>query len=91
MNYHFKDRYLFTVTLRNDQSSRFSKETRSGLFPSFAFAWNLKKEDWMSSVAGLSQLKLRAGYGVTGQQSITDNDYPYQANYLLSQANASCL
>jgi iron complex outermembrane receptor protein len=91
MNYHFKDRYLVTVTLRNDQSSRFSKETRSGLFPSFAFAWNLKKEDWMSGVAGLSQLKLRAGYGVTGQQSITDNDYPYQANYLLSQANASYL
>jgi len=92
MNYHFKDRYLLTLTIRNDQSSRFSPGTRSGIFPSAAFAWNLKKESFMESNTLLSQLKLRIGWGVTGQQSILDdNDYPYQANYLLSQNNAMYL
>lgn len=91
INYHFKDKYLLTATIRNDHSSRFSKDNRSGLFPSFAFAWNMKKESFLSDVNTLTQLKLRAGYGITGQQSITGGDYPYQANYYLSQPTASYL
>jgi TonB-dependent starch-binding outer membrane protein SusC len=89
MNYHFKERYLLTVTMRNDYSSRFSKNKRSGLFPSVALAWNIAKEPWMENITVLSQFKIRAGWGVTGQQNITDNDYPYQANYSLSTITAS--
>jgi len=91
MNYNYKSRYLLTVTVRNDQSSRFSKETRSGIFPAVAFAWNLKKESFLESNDLFSQLKLRAGWGVTGQQSIGISDYPYQANYALSTPTASYL
>ncbi len=91
MNYQFKNRYLLTVTVRNDQSSRFSKENRSGVFPSVAFAWNLKKESFLESNDLFSQLKLRAGWGVTGQQAITSSDYPYQANYSFSRPNATYL
>lgn len=89
MNYHFKDKYLLTATVRNDRSSHFSKETRSAIFPSFALAWNMKKEGFLDDVSMLSQLKLRAGYGITGQQDIQGNDYPYQPNYYYSQPNAS--
>jgi TonB-dependent starch-binding outer membrane protein SusC len=83
-NYSFLNRYNFTFTLRQDGSSRFSPETRWGLFPSAAFAWNISREPFMESVAELSNLKLRLGYGVTGQQNITDNDYPFQALYTQS-------
>ncbi len=88
-NLHFKDRYLLTFTLRNDNSSRFSEENRSGWFPSVAFAWNVNKEPFMQSITFLSNLKLRAGYGVTGQQEISIGDYPYQANYYLGTSTAS--
>lgn len=90
-NYTFKERYMITATLRDDRSSRFSEDNRSGLFPSAAFAWSIHKEPWMQNITALTQLKFRAGYGVTGQQDITDNDYPYQANYALSTPTASYL
>ncbi len=78
--YTYKNRFLLTATLRNDQSSRFSPETRSSLFPSAAFAWRISDEKFLQNVKWLSNLKLRLGYGVTGQQDIL-NDYPYIANY----------
>ncbi len=83
-NYSLLNRYNFTFTLRQDGSSRFSPETRWGLFPSAAFAWTISREPFMDNVSTLSNLKLRLGYGVTGQQSITDNDYPYQSLYTQS-------
>jgi iron complex outermembrane receptor protein len=71
MNYNFKDRYLLTATLRDDGSSRFSKDNRWGLFPSAALAWTISKEPFMQNkFDALSNLKLRLGYGVTGQQNI---------------------
>lgn len=90
-NYAFKDRYLLTFTLRNDGTSRFSPDTRWGLFPSMAFAWKINEEPWMANATPLSQLKLRAGYGVTGQQNIGQGDYPYLARYTYSEPNAAYL
>jgi TonB-dependent starch-binding outer membrane protein SusC len=88
LNYTFKGRYLLTATLRDDGSSRFSKDTRWGLFPSVALAWQLKEESFLSNVEFLSDLKLRAGYGVTGQQDIQGKYYPYLAVYRGSNAQA---
>ncbi|HPE86166.1 MAG: TonB-dependent receptor [Bacteroidales bacterium] len=90
-NYVYNDKYLVTFTLRNDGTSRFSPDARWGLFPSVALGWNMKNESFLQDVDFLSQLKLRAGYGVTGQQAITDNDYPYLARYTYSQYDASYL
>ena len=81
LNYTFNDKYLLTFTLRDDGSSRFSPSTRWGLFPSAAVAWKIKDENFLKNVSWLSQLKLRLGWGVTGQQDITDSYYPYQAVY----------
>jgi TonB-linked SusC/RagA family outer membrane protein len=81
LNYILKDKYLLTFTLRDDGSSRFSPETRWGLFPSVALAWNISKENFLANNTTVSNLKLRLGYGITGQQNLGDNDYPYQASY----------
>lgn len=79
-NYNFDDRFLLTATLRRDGSSRFSEQNRWGLFPSAAVAWSINNEQFMSSASDvLSQLKLRVGYGVTGQQDI--EDYLYLSKY----------
>lgn len=81
VNYTLLDRYLFTVTVRQDGSSRFHKNNRWGLFPSFALGWKLKEEAFLKDVDVLSDLKLRLGYGITGQQNINSGDYPYLAVY----------
>lgn len=83
LNYGLMDRYLLTVTLRQDGSSRFSKSNRWGLFPSAALAWSIINEPFMEKTHSvLSNLKLRVGYGVTGQQEI--GDYLYLTQYALS-------
>ena len=87
VNYTFMDRYLLTVTLRDDGSSRFSKANRWGLFPAAAFAWKIKDESFLKDVSTVSDLKLRLGYGITGQQDI-GNDYPYLPVYRGSTATA---
>jgi iron complex outermembrane receptor protein len=81
LNYTLNDKYLLTFTVRDDGSSRFSPSTRWGLFPSAALAWKIKDENFLKNVNWLSELKLRLGWGVTGQQDISDNYYPYQAVY----------
>ncbi len=80
-NWSIGGKYLFTATLRDDASSRFSKENRWGLFPSAAFAWNIAEEDFLKELGVFSQLKLRLGWGQTGQQDIGSNYYPYLARY----------
>ena len=84
-NYSLKDKYLLTFTLRNDGSSRFSPENRWGVFPSAAAAWKISEEFKNSEV--ISDLKLRLGWGVTGQQDVF-SDYPYLARYTNSEPNA---
>ncbi len=83
-NYTYNGKYLLTATLRDDGSSRFSSNNRWGLFPSVAVAWRMKDEQFLSNVNFLSDLKFRAGYGVTGQQDIPNQYYPYIATYQAS-------
>ena len=88
LNYSLLNRYLFTATLRDDASSRFAKDTRWGLFPSFAFAWKINEESFLKDVRSLSDLKLRLGYGITGQQNLQQGDYPYIPVYTNSTEGA---
>jgi TonB-dependent starch-binding outer membrane protein SusC len=81
LNYALKNKYLLTLTLRDDGSSHFSENNRWGLFPSAAFAWKLNEESFMQGIDYLSDLKLRVGYGITGQQNINQGDYPYMSVY----------
>jgi len=87
LNYTFKNRYLLTATVRDDGSSRFAKGNQWGLFPSAAFAWKIKEESFLKNNSILSDLKLRLGWGITGQQDV-GNDYPAQANYIRSVAGS---
>jgi len=80
VNYTLMDKYLVTVTVREDGSSRFAKNNRWGLFPSVALAWKINDEDFLKNVQAVTNLKLRLGWGITGQQDI-GNDYPAQALY----------
>lgn len=89
LNYTLLNRYLVTFTLRNDGSSRFSPDNRWGLFPSVALAWKLNEESFLKNVNAISDLKLRLGYGVTGQQNLGNGDYPYMARYMYSKAGAN--
>jgi len=76
----YKDKYVVTATLRRDGSSRFSPDTRWGIFPSISGAWILTEEDFLKGNDQITYLKLRGGYGITGQQDIFA-DYPYIPNY----------
>lgn len=91
VNYSLNSKYLFTVSLRDDASSRFSKSNRWGLFPSAAFAWNIAEENFLKeSDTPISSLKLRLGWGQTGQQDIgIDRCYAYQVKYTQSSALAT--
>lgn len=70
LNYNFMEKYLLTATIRDDRSSRFSNSNRNGYFPAIGIAWRIKEESFLKSVDFISDLKLRAGYGITGQQDI---------------------
>lgn len=80
-NYTFSERYLLTFTLRDDATSRFSKDNRWGLFPSVALGWRINDEAFLRENQTISNLKLRLGWGVTGQQDIGRGDYPYLNSY----------
>ncbi|MDO6390275.1 TonB-dependent receptor [Pontibacter sp. BT731] len=70
VNYSFRERYLLGVNFRADGSSRFAEGQRYGYFPSISAGWRIIEEDFMSGVGALSELKLRASYGITGNQEI---------------------
>lgn len=88
LNYDMMDKYMLTFTLRDDGTSRFSKDNRWGLFPSAAFAWKIKNESFLKGVDLISDMKLRLGYGVTGQQELNLGDFPYLPKFLLSYSTA---
>ena len=90
LNYSFDGKYLLTATVRRDASSRFSKDTRWGTFPSVALGWTLTEEPWLKDNKVLSNLKLRASYGVTGQQEGIGN-YNYLPVYTSSVTGAEAL
>lgn len=83
VNYNYKERYLFTGTFRRDASSHFSPENRWGNFPAASVAWRINQEAFLADSRVVSELKLRASYGITGQQDIYSvaGDYPYLAKY----------
>ncbi|WP_206609923.1 TonB-dependent receptor [Maribellus luteus] len=85
LNYGFKSKYLFTFNVRYDGSSVFAKNNKYAFFPSGAFAWDVKDEEFMSTVKDISQLKLRISYGITGNQAIE----AYQSLATLTDVYAS--
>jgi TonB-dependent starch-binding outer membrane protein SusC len=94
LNYFIRDKYLITSTVRQDGSSRFSESNRWGIFPSVALAWKINQENFLTDVELISNLKLRIGYGVTGQQDGIGNYdyipmYSYGDNSLLYQVGNS--
>lgn len=80
VNYSYEDRYLLTATIRRDGSSRFGKKHRWGTFPSVSVAWRASQEKWFPKNDYVNDLKVRAGYGVTGSQASVGN-YSYLASY----------
>ena len=80
VNYSYEDRYLLPATIRRDGSSRFGKKHRWGTFPSVSVAWRASQEKWFPKNDYINDLKVRAGYGVTGSQASVGN-YSYLASY----------
>lgn len=83
VNYSFKDKYLFTGTIRSDKSSRFGKNNKTGYFPSFSVGWRLSEEPLIADSELISELKIRASWGQTGNFEIPN----YGAVGLLSPQN----
>ena len=84
INYSFQDRYLLTATIRHDGSSRFGSNNKYGTFPSASVAWRISKEKFFK-VPFVNDLKIRAGYGVTGNQNI--GNYSFASNLSIAQYN----
>jgi len=83
LDYDYDGKYLLQANLRADQSSRFPKGKRLGIFPSFSAGWRISQEDFMKDIKWLSDVKLRASWGQLGNQNI--GTYPYQETYSLGQ------
>jgi len=89
VNYTYDDKYELTFTLRDDGTSKFGPQYRFGLFPAGAFAWKIMNEDFMKNNTVFSDLKLRVGYGTTGQQDLgNNNNYPYQSLFVQSDPSS---
>lgn len=80
--YSYKGRYIVTGSIRYDETSRFAPQARGGYFPGVSAAWLINKENWMQDVSAISLLKIRAGYGKTGNDSI--ENFLWQDIYSLS-------
>ncbi|GGE68870.1 SusC/RagA family TonB-linked outer membrane protein [Pedobacter psychrotolerans] len=87
VDYSFNDRYLASVTVRRDGSSNFGPENKYGVYPAGSVAWRLSEEEFLKSVKWISDLKLRVGYGQTGNQRIPP--YQYINRYQSSITNAA--
>ncbi|GAB2861452.1 TonB-dependent receptor [Hymenobacter ruber] len=91
LDYAFKERYILTAALRTDGSSRFGPDNRYATFPSLALAWRVAEEPFIKQFTAISELKLRASYGVTGNNNIGDYNFQsYQqqgANYVFGTGN----
>jgi TonB-dependent starch-binding outer membrane protein SusC len=87
INYSFRDRYFLTATVRADGSSKFIDKNRWGFFPSAAFAWNIKNENFLQDVNFISGLKLNAGWGIVGNQNSLNNPYAY-ASTISTESNS---
>jgi len=88
-NIDFKNRYLFTLSARYDGSSLFTKDNRWGIFPAAAFAWKLNEESFLNDNKVVQELKLRLGWGLTGQQDVTQVNGFFPSRPLFQPGNAS--
>ena len=96
VDYNYDDRYLASFSLRRDATSRFAKKNRVGYFPSYSVAWRISNEDFMNDVSFIDDLKLKAGYGELGNESIPDgrvynlygNNFD-TSNYAVSGSNST--
>lgn len=86
-NYSYADKYLVTATIRRDGSSRFGSGNKYGTFPSASVAWRISEEDFLKNISFVNDLKIRSGYGITGNQEIGNyafasslNTYVYNFN-----------
>ena len=84
LQYNYNDTYLFTANLRADGSSKLAPGHRWGYFPSFSAAWRISQEKFMKNVSWIDDLKLRGGWGQTGNQSGL-GDYSYLALYKINR------
>ena len=80
VNYSYADKYLLTATVRRDGSSRFGEGNKYGVFPSASLAWRISEEDFLKNVKFINDLKLRVGYGVTGNQEIGNYSFASALN-----------
>lgn len=87
LDYSYKDRYILSATVRRDGSSNFGPNNKYGVFPGASAAWRLSQEDFMKNISWLNDLKIRAGYGITGNQRIPG--YQYLKRFQLSQNSSS--
>lgn len=87
VNYNYAGKYLLTATARYDGSSKFAKGHQWGVFPSFSAAWNITEEEFMKDQNIFDQLKLRAGFGIVGNQNI--DDFAYLSLYNVSYTGTS--
>ncbi len=88
LRYSLKSKYYFTASIRQDASSRFSKDNRWASFPSGSAAWRISQESFLKNIKAINDLKLRVGFGVTGQQDGI-GDYTYLPNYQISSNQSS--
>ncbi|WP_091953360.1 TonB-dependent receptor [Polaribacter sp. Hel1_33_78] len=84
LNYNYDSKYLLTASIRRDGSSRFAENNRWGIFPSVALGWRISEESFLEDNSVVSNLKLRASYGVTGQQDFDVEKNP-EYNYYFQQ------
>jgi len=87
LNLEIADKYLISGSLRRDAASRFSSDLRNAIFPGVSVGWKLHNEKLFQNINSLSQLKIRAGWGLTGQQEI-DNSFPFLPIFLPGQDQA---
>ncbi len=92
INYSYNDRYLLTATIRRDGSSRFGNNKKWGVFPSISAGWRISEEDFMKNIKIVSDLKVRASYGVTGNNFIGNYDHVgllTKQNYVFGQGGGT--
>ena len=96
VDYAYKDKYLLNATVRRDQSSKFAKDNRTGYFPAVAAGWRVSGENFMQGITWLDDLKLRASWGIIGNQTGLNNENQYNVyvsdlaqSYPVSGSNSS--
>jgi TonB-linked SusC/RagA family outer membrane protein len=89
--FNYDSKYLLTATFRSDGSTKFGADNRRGYFPSFAAGWNIKNEGFLADASWIDQLKIRAGYGKTGNQEFPSGSAQQRYNITYSNGQQSLI